>query len=279
MKGQDTFTLVTYNIQTTHHPDKIVANVERMKEHGLSILCLQEVREVAGETFIGDQILQALGKDWQSVYFIEGDEKPASHGLAVFWDARVFTLKKAKKIFLPLAKRIGPVERLVRRTLGFSGEPSQRKALVCSFSAFGAQIRITNVHLDWEQGPQQRKAQLMYLMDHLKEEGAYAHECICGDFNTNHFATQNVEQFQLAEFFGKDYTDVTREIPWTIDWHNADFMGRFQFVGDLMKSLKIHYYQKLDYIWVRKLRAQKAEALQLSGSDHLPVLATLIVEA
>lgn len=271
-----TFTLATYNIQITNHPEEILANLKQMKASGVSLFCLQEIREVDGEKFIGDRIKEVLGKHWESVYFVLSDSLlNSSHGLGVFWDTRIFTLEKATELFLPLANRIGPVERAVAKITGFKTKPSQRKALVCNFTAFGKKIRVTNVHLDWQQGPKQRIAQLQYLMDYLRSEKKVAYECLCGDFNTIHPMKENKEQFRIADFFGHEYRDITGDIPWTIDWQNTDFTPPFHVLGSVMKKFNIHCYLKLDYIWVKNLTAQDVQALPLPGSDHLPIVATL----
>jgi endonuclease/exonuclease/phosphatase family metal-dependent hydrolase len=264
-KEEHVFTIATYNIQITANPELIVQNIAQMRDDGVTVICLQEVRDVDGKAFI-QSVEKTLGKEWQSEYFLD------RFGLAVFWDTRVLSLKEAKKVFLPQVTKRTIAEKTVDWIIRNKGEAIKRKVLICTFSVFGKTFRLSNIHLDWQQGPEQRSLQLRTLLDSLHAAGQVDAECLCGDFNTIHVLKENHEQFSLDKLFASEYKDVTRAIPWTLDWHNSNYVAPVSF---LMRKLKIHYYQKLDYIWVKNMDATSVKTLPMQGSDHLPVVATL----
>src|SRR5476651_65397 len=86
-KKEQTFTIATYNIQITNNPNQIVKNIKKMREEGVSLFCLQEVRELPEKEFIGTTIERILGKNFKAEYFLD------SFGLAIFWDATIFTIR------------------------------------------------------------------------------------------------------------------------------------------------------------------------------------------
>ncbi len=264
-KAERVFRVATYNIQITANPEQIIQNIAQMKEDGITLICLQEVREQEGKAFV-KQVEEVLGKDWKVAYFLD------RFGLAILWDTNIFNLQDVKKLFLPQVSKRSLSERTVDWIIRNKGESIQRKVLICTFSVFGKSFRICNVHLDWQQGPQQRAMQLRTLLKTLKDEPKVDAECLCGDFNTIHVLKENSEQFHLDELFDSKYQDVTRTIPWTLDWHNSNYIAPVSF---LMRKLKIHYYQKLDYIWVKHLEAMDVRTLPMKGSDHLPIAAVL----
>ncbi|MBI3887894.1 hypothetical protein HY310_02395 [Candidatus Microgenomates bacterium] len=86
-----------------------------------------------------------------------------------------------------------------------------------------------------------------------------------------------VEKKELQLSFGNAFVDAANSIPWTADLHRMDIPKKFPLFVQLIKGLNIHLRRKIDYMWVRKFRVISCRSLDVSGSDHLPVVAELVI--
>src|SRR5437870_2697714 len=98
--------IVSYNIDNGAKIDLIVKNIVDLVEKGVSLFCLQEVRPAKNGNFIGDQILEVLGLNWQAAYFLAEDETNFDNGLAFFWNQNQVTGIKFETLVLPKLRNL-----------------------------------------------------------------------------------------------------------------------------------------------------------------------------
>lgn len=266
----------SYNIELSKRPDAIIKNVTDLSKT-VGIFCLQEVMHVPGEEFILNRLCDTLEKNWRVEEYL-GDQvtEPGilSHGVAVVWDSNRYEYQSTKKIALPKMAQLSWREKMIEQMLGFVGEPVQRRALSVHFRTEDNDLRVTSVHLDSMGGAAHRRAQTAYLLSELHQDSQIAQEIICGDFNTNSIMRRSEEVQQLHDIFAAyDFSEASRDVPWTVEIFNSDFGGKRPLITRTAEILHIRGKQKFDYIWSKGLVVHNSYRLDVDGSDHYPIVA------
>lgn len=274
MQKNDELTIATYNILFANEAEKIIENIVQMTKEGVNIFCLQELINITNEEFIIDRILKKLGENWKAVYHVGPEYSKLSIGSGVLWDSTIINMYESEKILLPKIKKFDYFERLYYKIVGVPAIPLQRKALSCYFTKGQKQFRVTCVHLDNIGGPFHRRKQLSYLVSFLKKN-AMDQEIICGDFNTFDLLKTGYEKKLIHRLFDKEFIDATDKVGWTSDIYNIDFRTSVKIFPWLIKTFHIHIRRRLDYIWVKHIQILSCAKRNVSGSDHLPVVAEL----
>lgn len=277
MKQKQILKLVSYNIQFSKHTEQIKENVIEMASLGAAIFCLQEVTQDREKDFIIDILLKELGDNWKAIYALGKEKSPLGMGNCIIWNTKVVKLTKERVILLPKHERLAIHERVFSQIAGGITVPFQRRVIIGLFTINNVEFRLSNVHLDHSGGIQNRKKQLMYLMDVLRNGAPVAHEIICGDFNNFDLLKNGYESKMHKEVIGKDFNDSSRDIDWTADLNNIDIKNGGVFFKSLIKGLNFHIRRKLDYVWVHNIKSLRCEKLPLEGSDHYPLFAELSV--
>ena len=172
-----TLKIATYNIHHGINQKKIVENIQKLSKDGVSVFCLQEVREFSKKISTLNAYLEALGDEWEYEKFIEPDSY--NFGLCFIWKKSVLKNKKIEKLVLPKIPKLN-IRVLVKRIK----KPIDRGALIGTFKINGKLLRIINVHLDCHGQFLHREKQIRALMLYLKDSTRIKQEIICGDFNT-----------------------------------------------------------------------------------------------
>lgn len=266
--------LVSYNIQNGVHQDAVTRNFRKMADEGVDIFCLQEARTTE-QDFIGDRLQTQLGNDWQGEHFLGTDNPRIDLGLSLFWKSAKLQLKELEKVNLPKVEKLGFFERQATST----PKPPQRGAIVATFDINNIPLRITNLHLDWQGGASQRRAQLRFLAAHLKLKPDVAYEIICGDFNTlGRPASAKKQQNEMQRILGEEFTEVFPNLKWTSDGASIDPQKGLSNVQGLLVNLGIRFHQRLDYVFLRGVIVVDANMERVDGSDHYPLVVTFGIE-
>jgi len=268
-------TVATYNIQFGINSEQIITSIVTLVTNGAQIICLQELINTPQERFIVDRILNRLGKNWQAAYHVGTEQSRLSIGTGILWNTQVVKLNHTEKILLPKLKRFDLHEHVYYRLIGVPSEVLQRKATTCYFTVKGKELRVTSVHLDNVGGPIHRVKQFEYLMSELNKYKTTDREIICGDFNTFDLLRIGYEKKMLRKVLRHAFTDASEHIKWTSDIYNIDFTTSKPFFPWLIKTANIHIRRKLDYIWVKQMKVVSCDKLNIPGSDHFPLIATL----
>jgi len=271
-------TIATYNIQAANKPRAILRNIHTMVQNGVVIFCIQEVRQAKKKKFIGNKLLEMLGKEWQIEYFFQTNGKTKELGLCIIWNTSVVKAYAVERLLLPPLSRRTFIEfcweklLLMKRRSFF-----RRKVLIIDFYLGRKKVRVTNIHLDWQGGPLHRKNQLQFAYARLNAMPPVDYEVICGDFNTVKWPNVSNEEKHLSAVFGERFTDVSSGIAWTADLNALSFYGVLNtIINTVVKALHIHLFHKIDYIWSRKLTCISCDILKAGGSDHFPLIARFV---
>ncbi|HUD44696.1 MAG TPA: hypothetical protein VMR41_04095 [Patescibacteria group bacterium] len=270
------FTLATYNIEFCRHPHLIVQNIFDLSKKGVNIFCLQEVIPNSKKEFIINKILEKLGNDWEAAWSIGEKADITGLGTAILWNKKMFKQIEIDKLVLPKLEKVLPHENVFSLANGYPGIVILRRALVVTFMLGDKKIRVSSVHADVLGGPRHRKKQMQYLLDYLAKKSKVDVAVVSGDFNTIDLSGRGEEQAYLSKLFGKyKFTDVTKDIEWSHDVYQASFGKDNLLVEKIIKGLNVHIRKKLDYIWSQGLKGVEAKRVDMSGSDHFPLLVKL----
>lgn len=240
---------------------------------GVAIFCLQEVVHHPNQEFIVTSLLKRLGKDWSAQSHVDQGESWLGMGTCIIWNQKKLHLQKTEKILLPINQHIALHESIFFTLIAGESLVFPRRAIIGTFKFQNTSIRVTNIHLDHIGGPKQRKKQLVHLRSKLGEKTPY--DIICGDFNTFDLLKSGRETEALQATLGAQYEDVSKNSGWTADLYNVNFDRAFALFKFFIRFFRIHVRRKLDYIWAKGLTKVSLEKLDLTGSDHLPLIATL----
>ena len=196
-----------------------------------------------------------LGPEWESDTFI----RPGSHdlGLATLWRPGILQLRDSNKLLLPKLEKFSFYELTARRFVrNFVETTLQRGALINTFQFQDQLIRVCNLHLDCAGRFSQRAKQLDFLAYNLQSRPETDHAIVCGDFNTIGIApfTKRQEQ-RVRAILGPSFVNAHPQAVPT------------------QKNL----FQRVDYVFVRGARVQKARVARMRGSDHFPLIVNLAV--
>jgi endonuclease/exonuclease/phosphatase family metal-dependent hydrolase len=244
--------LVSYNIDNSTQTDQIVKNIFELAKSGVNIFCLQEVRPSKSGEFIGKSLLDKLGSGWEGEFFLTTKPNNCDYGLGILWNS--VYLKPVKFDTLSFFKllQLDFHEQIFGLLRGEEITPIQRGSLIGTFKFDDRVIRISNVHMDWHGWVGHRTRQLQELLDFLKQKSATDAEIICGDFNSLGFFGYGQRLEKIKNILGSEFVNSFPEF----------------------RNTTTHY-QHLDQIFVKNLKIHETDVLELPGSDHYPIQATI----
>ena len=277
MNKDNILKIATYNILFSINAQDIITNILTMANKGVMVFCLQEVINTKDKKFIIEEILNNLGKNWKARYHLGNEGSLLDFGTCILWNNQFLKLEKIEKIQLPKINHLAIHEFLFDKLAGHKGIPVQRRVISGLFMYQNNHIAITNVHLDNVGGKRNRLKQLEYLLKILYKNNEVTHQIICGDFNSFDLLKTGVEKQELQRALGKDFKDASKNVSWTADIYNMDLPQKTSLLIPFIKITHLHIKRKLDYIWVKNLQVQDCNIIQLRGSDHHPMIATLKV--
>lgn len=275
-ESPDGLIVMTYNIQHGYQLDRIKNTLEKIGKN-IDIVCLQEMNHFKNKSLVKDIINKSLSQ-YEGLYY----EHPSfgKHvGFATFWKKNKLSLTSSHKMLLPEFKGSSPLH----HKLLMSSKDSRRGALIVTFKTqHGKKLRVVNVHLDWRGKPKHRLNQLNYITDFTNTLKKSDFEIICGDFNTigplRLLGKKLFKQRQnlILSALGLNYSLTIPDANWTHDGL-ASFGSELPFylLKKLLSKVGVHYYQKLDYIFVNGFEVMQSKVLLVKGSDHFPVIAEL----
>ena len=247
-----------------------------MVKNGVSIVCLQEVICYKQENNIITTLLQKLGEDWKAICHLGKEQNVLGMGNCILWNTRVLNITKKQDVLLPYSKKLSLHEKAFSWLAGGTVIPFRRRAIIGYFMYKNQRLRVTNVHLDHNGGKKNRCRQLNYLINILQQESNNTSDIICGDFNNFDLLGNNNELKEYIHIL-HDYEDTTTKIDWSADLYLIDTTAGNKFLQILIKNLHIHLRKKLDFIWVKNVTFSGSEKMLLPGSDHLPVVTSLLI--
>ncbi|MFZ1721949.1 MAG: hypothetical protein WAU07_05595 [Microgenomates group bacterium] len=273
----NTLTLATYNIQFSQHPEKILKTLKSLVDSGAAILCLQEVY-VQPDRDIVKQILNTLGKSWDALCHLGKNGDVLSMGNCILWNKEKISLISHSFMNLPESKSLAFHEKIFSLLAGGIAIPFKRRIILANFIINNNKFCIANVHLDHNGGTKNRLIQLAFIKNSLEKFSISNKEILCGDFNCFDLSKNGKEDASYKEILGQDYIEATKHIDWTGDLYDIDTtMGNILF-GKLIRFLNIHVKRKIDYIWLKNIALSKCDKLNVSGSDHKPIVADLVIQ-
>lgn len=254
-------TVATYNVLHAYHRKQIEENIRTLINGGVDVLCIQEAEL---------PIEKLVPAHWGLRYFLaEG----RGCFLAITWDASKLTLQESKEIILPSLSRPGFTQKLT----GYRAENIQRGALVAWFQLGDKSIQVINAHLAWEGGTRHRLDQLRFLLKNTHAISCDA-RVLMGDFNTFiPAALRRIQERKIEETLGKAWINVLPDLPWSCDVSHTDPQDGFEVFRVILQTLHLKMRSRLDYIFAQNINVGHAKMLDLPGSDHRPLIATLRV--
>lgn len=269
-----TIRIATYNLQASNQPRLIVTNIQYMVAEGVDVFCLQEIRHQQKKGHILEMLRTTLSKGWQIKCFYETAIPSKELDLCIIWNSDRLQLEAIEQLVLPQVEKLSFIELCQEKLLLANRTIMRRKALIGIFTLRSKKLRISNIHLDWQGGPIHRSKQLQFLLAHLHKK-VVSYDIICGDFNTTNWPFPSNEQKQLTQTLGETFTDVSKNIPWSADLITVSFYGFVTpIINTIIHILRLHLYQKVDYVWSRNLQSTDTKIVKTKGSDHFPLIAT-----
>ncbi len=242
--------VVTYNIHDGRKLPILIQNIKGFFEQGVAVVCIQEVRSLFKGVKIAEVISEAL-PGILSEYFLGTEQDWYDYSLGILWNPNVLENISFAKPELPALEKAVLWEKMFFRMHGVKVHTLKRGALVGAFKVNGKILRITNTHLDFQGGWQQREKQLKALKSYLDLQSPADLEIICGDFNTLGFSSRVGKLSSVQNIL----TGFTNEIP--------------------APYVTLPPVQQLDYIFTKGFISAAGEVLKLKGSDHWPIFSTL----
>jgi len=268
--------LATYNIQFSQHPEKVINNILKMVTDGVSVICLQEVVLYKEKNIIQD-LLHKLGSSWKAECNLGKEENVLSMGNCILWNEDAVSAESKHLKLLPYSGKLHIHEKVFSLLTGGIISPFRRRIIFIEFSMGKTNFCITNIHLDHNGGEPNRLKQLSYVKKLIKDFSTSEKEIICGDFNCFDLLKSGKENKSYQKLLGIQYTEATKKIGWTGDLYDIDTSMGTKFFGKIVRLLNIHIQRKLDFIWLKNIKSKDCHKLDLEGSDHKPVIVSLII--
>lgn len=279
IKGKSAYNLkvVTYNIQHARQLENISTILKKVGED-TDIICLQEVNHFEDKTKIKEEINKALSR-YKNIYYNNVPSFGKYVGFATFWDASKLELIDSHYMLLPEFNESSPIH----HKLLMSTKDSRRGALITTFALKDdKKLRVINLHLDWRGKYTHRLNQIKCIKDFTSSLEKVDFEIVCGDFNTIgpiwslNKGKSKGRQDAVQSILGLEYNSTVPDETWTHDGlASVEPQLRFAALKKLLAKIGMHYYQKLDYIFVRDFEVIESEVMLAEGSDHYPVVAKL----
>ncbi|MEP7105806.1 MAG: endonuclease/exonuclease/phosphatase family protein [Chloroflexota bacterium] len=231
----------SWNLQLGLRLDTILEAVGELGSPDL--VALQEASSTEGVEDAA-RVAERLGPDYEWWQVTAQRLRGRDQANAVVWNRRRVSLTERDAVALPT-----PAGRVLR-TLR-----TRRNALMVEGEAAGRRLRFYSVHLD-VLGIAHRRSQLAAVLEHDAARPPVDLTVIAGDLNT--FGVNGRPAWAalhaLAEVRG--FEDVTARVGWT--------------------QARYGVRQKLDAVLARPAHlVRRAWALEVAGSDHIPVLAEI----
>lgn len=271
-KSKTTLTIATYNIELSIQVEKIIDNITAMAKKGVDVFCLQEVVNSPNQEVIITTLLNRLGKNWKAANHLEDPTLETNIGTCILWNTKILQYQEEKKVSFPKLKRLGLHEKFFAKLIGGSTSSLQRRAITCTFLFSKKTMQITSLHLDHVGGTNHRIKQMEYF---FAKKPMSPYEIICGDFNTFDLLQTGKEKALLHKTFGPEYIDASATVGPTADIYEMNMQRVLLLFKWVVKTLHIHIKRRLDYIWVKNFQIVDCYTGDVSGSDHLPIIAKL----
>lgn len=275
---------ISYNI---HMGVRLPVIIEEFKKRKLventAILCLQEVTENGGQNSC-DKILQAfpdlpLAYRYEPLQLYDGEVQ--ANGIIYRRD--LLSELHYKSITLP---RVKNEDKLFAKRWFGNRLVMERK--ICQSVLFQRRdkktLRVLNTHLDALAGWMHTFNQLKRILQKFRKQSKGTDMAVlCGDFNTITLRPRDKKYFlRLREFLKKHrFHDVSDEVNNTYQFKTLE-VRKFvvaPFFFRLLAFMRFPARQKLDWILMyskgKKRFMDKAKAIPMPGSDHLPLIAEI----
>ena len=251
--------LCTWNIQLGLQRELILDAIRRQPDFaGLDLLALQEA-SVGGEREDAKLIAAALGSAYECYQVTAHHLGGRPQANALVWNTARVRVTQKDSVKLPQVRevKLSRSEGALLRAL-----PAQpRISLVVEGSLGAESLRVYVAHLD-VLGFAHKRQQFYRVIDDARARAPVDLTIIAGDLNTFRFRSRPswTELVHAAEAEG--FYELTSQIRWT---HSAP---------------RLRLKQKLDAIFVGRSRPFRYHcwALEIPGSDHIPVFAELTLE-
>jgi len=272
----DTFKAGTYNILHSYNPSKIADNLKIMADEGVYIFALQEVVKERDKPFIGDEITRRLGKNWKMLESLREVIPGRDWGTAIIYNSTRLKLISSKNILPKKMEHLSPFQFLLSLLImGGKGIVYPRSFISAKFKIDNQVLCFSSVHPDFFANTDYRIKQLKYFLAEKIETGQEECEVICGDFNNIDLMNTKKEVTQIQRSLGEEYVDATQDIPWSVNIFNVSENHATSFFIWLKKIFPFKLRKKIDYIWTKNIEVLSSKSFNLSGSDHLPLVAYL----
>lgn len=268
--------IATYNLELSQHQDAIIDNLVAMVRDGVGILCLQEVVIYENENIIA-RLQAKLGGDWEAFCHLGEKKDIAGMGNCILWNKKIISASSKHPVLLPYSQKFAIHEKVFTLLVGGLSKPLKRRSVFINFSLQGTEFCVANVHLDHNGGAKNRLKQLAYAKNQLDDIATSDKVILCGDFNCFDLLKTGYEYDSYEKLLRPDYVEATKNIDWTGDLYDVDTSKGLVAFGKTIRFLNIHVRRKIDYIWLKNIRLKECRKLDLSGSDHKPIVAEVVV--
>lgn len=266
--------IATYNLHLCQEPDALLYSVlKSAKEELVDVFCFQEaVRNTDGSLFT-DTLAEKLGEDWKIVSHVGEEPSWYSIGNVTIWNSKRLMHKRSTNIVLPANGGSTKKEAIFSKLIAGDVYEFKRRSIISEFIEGETSLQIANIHLDNIGGSIHRNKQLNFMLKHLNSKITYS--IVCGDFNTFDLKQTGNEVVEMKKILGDEYIDISQDSGWTGDLYRVNFQKANPLFAFIIKNFRIHLKRKLDYIFVKGGQRLSLKKLDLPGSDHLPLIASL----
>jgi len=231
----------SWNLQLGLRLGVVLTAIEQLGSPDLVALQESSVTAVVEDAA---RVAERLGPDYEWWQVTAQRLRGRDQANALIWNRRRIRVTEREALALPT-----PAGRMLRR-IG-----SRRNALMLEGRAGRRRLRFYCVHLD-VLGIAHRRAQLRAVLDHAAARPPVDLALIAGDLNTFGLGGRPAWAAFHAEARAHGFRDLTTGVGWT--------------------QARLRVRQKLDAVLARPPGlVSRSWALDLPGSDHIPVLAEI----
>ncbi len=250
--------LCTWNVHLGLELEVVLRTMRTRPEFaGLDLLALQEV-SLHDDQPDARRLAAILGSNYDLCQVTAHWLGPYAQANALVWNTDRVRITRTDTVHLPRVRdvKLSRAERAILCAL-----PQQSRIAVVAEGWLGEEsLRVYAAHLD-VLGIAFKRAQFVKIIQDARAREPQADITIlAGDLNTFHLGRHQRWKSLAAAAEAAGFQDLTTEIGWTLQ------AGR-----------RLHWRQKLDAIFIRRARAvqYRSAALDLPGSDHIPVFADI----
>ncbi len=255
------FSILTYNVLYNRASFRLGEIILKCKP---DIICLQEIDTDEGNLKQIEKFGYKLA-DYSNSFF----RFDKIFGIATFYNSD--TLRATDSVTFPLPRSVYEFILVILRVLKGGNKPRTvlKTDFICKKNRM--KLAVYNIHLTVVATNQGRVKHIRKIIDFVNNH-KNTPTIIAGDFNYFPYSRKQLEE--LMKHHG--FIEATKKLDYTTEMTSSGKMEQYNFVQRIFSKIiqKIFTNRlKLDYIFYKNLKLHQTRRIDISISDHYPIVA------